>query len=313
MVLPTREHSINSFEMFADAFIKAHTGAKNVSARKADIFKIALEDTKLLREFVIRLQNKRMLLPSVPDEWAAEAFTKARLLAAIGKIEGAKWPKPMQSDPSQRNLNLFCDYHGTQGHRTSDYHYLRDEVARLLKDGHLKEFLSDRAKENYGKNRDSSKQEVQVELHHVINMITDEPMDTRMSFSIKKDKLSEAYDQRAQGLMHEVVVSFTNEEAKDLISPHPDTLVIYVMINHCRITDVVIDRGSSANVIQWGVIEQLAMTGELTPFVRVFNGFSEASKTTKGQIELPVNTGGVIKKIRGFTVTTHLFVIALLT
>ncbi|XP_060177970.1 uncharacterized protein LOC132607907 [Lycium barbarum] len=237
----------------------------------------------------------------------------ARLVAAIGKIEGAKWPRPMQSDPSQRNLNLLCDYHGTQGHRTSDCHYLRDEVARLLKDGHLREFLSDRAKENYGNNRDSSKQEVQVELHLVINMITDEPMDTRMSFSIKKDKLSEAYDQRAQGLMHEVVVSFTNEEAKDLISPHPDTLVIYVMINHYRITDVVIDRGSSTNVIQWGVIEQLAMMGKLTPFVRVFNGFSEASKTTKGQIELPVNTGGVIKKIRGFTVTTHLFVIALLT
>ncbi|KAJ8541347.1 hypothetical protein K7X08_002163 [Anisodus acutangulus] len=48
------EHSINSFEMLADAFIKAYIGARKVQARKANIFKIAQKDTELLREFVTR-------------------------------------------------------------------------------------------------------------------------------------------------------------------------------------------------------------------------------------------------------------------
>ncbi|XP_059284830.1 uncharacterized protein LOC132038124 [Lycium ferocissimum] len=90
-------------------------------------------------------------------------------------MDGAKQPRPMRTDPSQRNMNLFCDYHGTHGHRTVDYRHLKDEVARQLKDGYLREFLSNRAKDNYGKHRDSVKQEPQVEPLHVINMIIDEP------------------------------------------------------------------------------------------------------------------------------------------
>ena len=62
------EHSITSFEMLADAFIKAHAGAKKVQARKADIFRIAQRDNELLREFVNRFQRERMELPPVPEE-----------------------------------------------------------------------------------------------------------------------------------------------------------------------------------------------------------------------------------------------------
>ncbi|XP_019246703.1 PREDICTED: uncharacterized protein LOC109226379 [Nicotiana attenuata] len=65
------EHSIDSFKMLADFFIKAHAGA-----RKADIFRIAQRESELLWEFMTRFQKERMLLLGVPDEWAAEAFPK---------------------------------------------------------------------------------------------------------------------------------------------------------------------------------------------------------------------------------------------
>jgi len=42
------EHSIDSFEMLADSFIKAHAGARKVQARKADIFRIAQGESELL-------------------------------------------------------------------------------------------------------------------------------------------------------------------------------------------------------------------------------------------------------------------------
>ncbi|XP_070047274.1 uncharacterized protein [Nicotiana tomentosiformis] len=70
------EHSIDSFEILADSFIKAHAGSRKVQARKADIFRITQGESELIREFVTRFQKERMLLPAVPDEWAAEAFTK---------------------------------------------------------------------------------------------------------------------------------------------------------------------------------------------------------------------------------------------
>ncbi|XP_070046787.1 uncharacterized protein [Nicotiana tomentosiformis] len=66
----------DSFEMLADSFIKAHIDARKVQARKADIFRITQGESELLREFVTRFQKERMLLPAVPNEWVAEAFTK---------------------------------------------------------------------------------------------------------------------------------------------------------------------------------------------------------------------------------------------
>ncbi|XP_070048551.1 uncharacterized protein [Nicotiana tomentosiformis] len=71
------EHSIDSFEMLANSFIKVHAGATKVQSRKVNIFRIAQGKFELLREFVTRFQKERMLLSAVPDEWAVEAFTKS--------------------------------------------------------------------------------------------------------------------------------------------------------------------------------------------------------------------------------------------
>ncbi|XP_070057734.1 uncharacterized protein [Nicotiana tomentosiformis] len=84
------EHSIDFFEMLTDSFIKAHAGARKVQARKADIFRIAQEESELLREFVTRFQKERMLLLAVLDKWAAEAFNKGlnpRSLDASRKLK----------------------------------------------------------------------------------------------------------------------------------------------------------------------------------------------------------------------------------
>ncbi|XP_070032417.1 uncharacterized protein [Nicotiana tomentosiformis] len=93
------ELSIDSFVMLVDSFIKSHTGARNVQARKADIFIIAQGESKLLREFVTRFQKERMLLPAVPDQWAAEAFTKGL--------------NPRSSDASQKLKESLLEFQAT--------------------------------------------------------------------------------------------------------------------------------------------------------------------------------------------------------
>nr|XP_009778084.1 PREDICTED: uncharacterized protein LOC104227522 [Nicotiana sylvestris] len=59
------------------------------------------------------------------------------IVSAIGRIKDTRWPKPLQSDPAQRNPNQMCKYHGTHGHRIEDYRQLRDGVAHLFNEGHL--------------------------------------------------------------------------------------------------------------------------------------------------------------------------------
>ena len=64
----------------------------------------------------------------------------------------------------------MCKYHGTHVHRTEDWRQLREEVARLFNEGHLREFLSNRGK-NHFRERDAGKKSEPEEPQHVIHMI----------------------------------------------------------------------------------------------------------------------------------------------
>nr|XP_009805069.1 PREDICTED: uncharacterized protein LOC104250194 [Nicotiana sylvestris] len=52
------------------------------------------------------------------------------IISAIGRIQDTKWPRPLQTHPTQRDPNKICKYHGTRGHRIEECRQLREEVAR---------------------------------------------------------------------------------------------------------------------------------------------------------------------------------------
>nr|XP_016478591.1 PREDICTED: uncharacterized protein LOC107799962 [Nicotiana tabacum] len=69
-------NSIDSFNMLADSFIKAHARAIKVATRKSDISKIRQRNDEMLRQFVSRFQMERMGLPPISDDWTVQDFTQ---------------------------------------------------------------------------------------------------------------------------------------------------------------------------------------------------------------------------------------------
>nr|XP_016481526.1 PREDICTED: uncharacterized protein LOC107802521 [Nicotiana tabacum] len=59
---------------------------------------------------------------------------------------------------------------------------------------------------------------------------------------------------------------------------------------------VLVDRGSSANIIRSRVVEKLDLQDQIVPAARVLNGFNMASETTKGEIMFPVNVAETIRE-----------------
>ncbi|XP_070053352.1 uncharacterized protein [Nicotiana tomentosiformis] len=177
----------------------------------------------------------------------------AGIVSAIGRIKDTKWPRPLQSDPNQRDPNLMCKYHGTRRHKIDDFRQLREEVARLFNNGHLREFLSDQAKSHF-MNRDSNKQIELEEPQHAINIIIggvdipQRPMLKRTKVSITREKWTRDY-------VSEGTVSFNDEDAEGIVQPHNDALVISILINKSRVKRVLIDPGSLANIIRSMVVE----------------------------------------------------------
>ncbi|XP_016466990.2 uncharacterized protein LOC107789645 [Nicotiana tabacum] len=203
----------------------------------------------------------------------------------------------MRFDPIQRDPNLWCKYHGTIGHQTGDCRHLHEEVATLLKNGHLREFLSDRAKNNYGRSHDNMEPSKVGEdpPRLTINMIFGGNEINGVIFSAtKKTKVSVTHSKRLREVTEDDI-TFTEEDADGLLLPHNDALVISLNVLDFKIKHVLVDPGSLANIIQWRVFEQSNLTGSIIPAMKLLVGLNLASATTRGDILLPKNAEGVMK------------------
>ncbi|XP_070052911.1 uncharacterized protein [Nicotiana tomentosiformis] len=167
-------------------------------------------------------------------------------------------------------------------------------MATLLKNGHLREFLSDRAKNNYARNRDNAELPMAGEEppRQMINMIFGGNEINGITFSAaKKTKVSITHSKRLQ----EDDVTFTEEDADRLLLPYNNALVISLNVLDFKVKRVLVDPGSSANIIKWRVLEQAKITVTIIPATKLFAGFNLASVTTRGEILLLTNSEGLMK------------------
>nr|XP_009766086.1 PREDICTED: uncharacterized protein LOC104217505 [Nicotiana sylvestris]XP_016450068.1 PREDICTED: uncharacterized protein LOC107774913 [Nicotiana tabacum] len=184
----------------------------------------------------------------------------ATIVSAIGNIKETKWPRPLQTDPTQRDPNQICKYHGTHDHRSRQ---LREEVARLFNNGHLREFRNNRAK-NHFRYRDSNKQNEQDEPQHVIHMIIG-GVDVPQGPMMKRTKVSITREKQTRDYLPKETQSFNDEDTEGIIQPYNDALAISVLMNKTRVKCVLIDLGSSANIIQSNVVEKLNLQDQIVP------------------------------------------------
>ncbi|XP_019239855.1 PREDICTED: uncharacterized protein LOC109219842 [Nicotiana attenuata] len=193
-------------------------------------------------------------------------------------IKEARFPKPIRSDPSQRDPNLW---------------------SQSLKNSHLRELFSDRAKNNYGCSRDTVEPSKIGEdpPRLTINMIFGGNEINDLTFSAaKKTKVFVTYRKRLREVAKNNI-TFTKEDSDGLLLPHNDTLVISLNVLDLKIKRALVDPGSSANIIQWRVLELAKLTRSIILATKLLAGFNWASVTSQEEILLPTNAGGVTKTI----------------
>ncbi|XP_009772477.2 uncharacterized protein [Nicotiana sylvestris] len=192
---------------------------------------------------------------------------------------------------------MWCEYHETHDHRAGDCRHLREEVATFLKNGHLREFLSDRAKNNYSRSRDNAEPSKVAEGSPwlTINMIFGGNEVNSVTFSsAKKTKISVTHNNRLREVAKDDI-TFTEEDDDKLLFPYNNTLVISVNVLDFKIKRVSVVPGRSANIIQWRVLLQSKLTGSIIPMTKLLAGFNLTSVPTRGEILPPTNTEGFIK------------------
>lgn len=100
--------------------------------------------------------------------------------------------------------------------------------------------------------------------------------------------------------MHSVVTSqrehnLHDENVDGLTMPHKVTLVITLRIFDTDVRRVLIDPGSSTNIIQSRVVEEMELTGRSISKVRLLSRFNNSCEMTRGELALVTNAEWVTK------------------
>ena len=94
-------------------------------------------------------------------------------------------------------------------------------------------------------------------------------------------------------------ITFDENETADLDKPHDDALVIRFDIGGCELSRVMIDTGSSADILFYHVFKRMGFTIALLKQERtLLIGFAGETTYSLGSIELAVTTGEVRKIIK---------------
>ncbi|XP_013717718.2 uncharacterized protein LOC106421417 [Brassica napus] len=214
-----------------------------------------------------------------------------------------KWPHKMKAHDSFWNPGFWCDFHQDHGHKTEDCVALKIEVNDLLRKGHLREFLSEKAKSHLSKETTGKPTEAapvspprQERVIHVISGGLEvsgiSHAAARKSTWNAKHGLEAAKPKRL--LLGTDEISFTAKELEKVLTPHHDTLVISLTVANCLVKRILVDNGSSGNIIFQAAykdprLEEGALTRRVTPLI----GFSGEVKQTTGEITLHVYAEGV--------------------
>ncbi|EXB29434.1 hypothetical protein L484_022105 [Morus notabilis] len=218
-------------------------------------------------------------------------------------------PEPMRSDPSRRNQNKYCRFHGDIGHNTNDCADFKDEIKWVIREGRLQDFKAKRRPMNDGHGgqndsrcREENRRPEDREPVSIIRTVPDGPYVRGDSRRSQKDYAYEArrvYPKRFWNLSTakitkyiSVDVTFNEEDVNGVHFSHNDALVVEAIIGNHTVCRILVDNGSSVGLLYADCLEKIGVPKEqLEKTSRPLYGFIGDSVIPQGTIRLPINAG----------------------
>ncbi|XP_070005987.1 uncharacterized protein [Nicotiana sylvestris] len=168
-----------------------------------------------------------------------------------------RWPKEIRSNPNRCNPDHWCEFHNDYGHKTTDCRFLQIEVDHLLKQGYLTKLFSEKGKQAYMKNRQEPPKPLSPK--RTVNVISgaEDINDVTYTATNKISKVTIIQGKRVRHVLEEDNITFDDTDADGVLSPHNDALVISLIVHDTNVKRVLIDPGSSVNIILLRVLREM--------------------------------------------------------
>ncbi|XP_026396408.1 uncharacterized protein LOC113291043 [Papaver somniferum] len=210
------------------------------------------------------------------------------------KCPWSKWKQPPRSDKSRD----YCEYHCFNGHQTEKCKNLKITIQKLIDVGDLKKYLQ---------KTDTEKRSKRSKVHlpegnRMLNTIscseaTEPSLTSHIGKSLRKqfEDYCELYkidgvevEEHEQGM--NAPLNFDAEDVEDDMEDHKNPLVLTLSIAGCNTTKVLIDGGSSVNLLFYDTCKRMELNDEqLMSSYYTLYGFNGAPTKPLGDIVLQVN------------------------
>ncbi|GFZ17391.1 hypothetical protein Acr_26g0006610 [Actinidia rufa] len=220
----------------------------------------------------------------------------AQVLSEIKHEKFVKWPGKIKIDPQKRNRNKYCEFHRDHGHNTEDCFQLKEQIADLIKRGYLRKYVTDRPPPNsperrYGDNRPTAGN-IQT-IHGGFGSggcsTSSRKRHARSAFRLVEEEI---YNLSSPCVGDQPPITFNNDDLKGLHLPHDDALVVSAVIANFNVQRILIDNGSSADILFISAFEKMKIgLDKLHPFHTPLIGFGGNTMHPLGWINLPITLG----------------------
>ncbi|XP_021726853.1 uncharacterized protein LOC110693998 [Chenopodium quinoa] len=247
--------------------------------------------------------------PKLPPKLHEYCFNvnPAGLIKTLNKM-GDTVQGPRKSDRlgEKKDPSRWCDFHSDIGHTTDECVALKKEVAYLLKKGYLKELLSDRSKAQ-GREKES-KQGGPLPPPPIVKticFISGGSEVCGLTYSVAKRHAKESNkdqpDRRGRSKM-DIPIMF---KERDAVEGHHDSLVISLPVGNCMIKRILVDNGSSANIIMLDTLKHMNIDEKnIINKSTMLVGFSGETKKTSEEITLATYAKGVNLQVKFLVIDT---------
>ena len=219
----------------------------------------------------------------------------------------------MKSDPTARDNTKYCEFHRDYGHHTDDCIQLKREIEHLIRRGYLRRFISPESQphnqpQNQAQNQALAQQppppprqtitqhqQPLGEIHVISGGFAGggESSSARKAHlcSIRSAKIGEIQVVSKFPRL-DMSITFSDSVLEECQHPHDDPLVVRAIMANKTVHRVLVDNGSSADIIFASAFNKMGVGREkLELFNTHMRGFSREKVLPLGSIQLVLTLG----------------------
>ena len=193
----------------------------------------------------------------LPQQYTPLTASVLQVLREVQHERFLRWPSQMKSDPVRRDDTKYCEFHKDHGHRTDDCIHLKKEIEYLIRRQHLSRYVASEGRERVQPQPHRQPTPVQHQSPlgeiHVISRgfagggESNSPRKAHLR-SIKSGEALEV--QKVSKLPRlDTTITFSDLDMEGCQHPHDDPLVTKTIVANKTIHRVLVDNGSSTDII----------------------------------------------------------------